>query len=355
MHVSPFKLSNWLAVHHSPGVGPAKFHNYLQLDPILQNIPIGLQPDWCSVDADLSWLQKNSDAHIITLLDERYPSILKNINNPPPVLYVRGDVSCISKPQIAMVGSRNPTTIGLQQAQYFAKHFASLGFVVTSGLALGIDTASHQGALSVIDGKTIAILGSGLDNIYPWQNKKLAASIIDNGCLVSDFPIGTQPLASNFPRRNRIISGLSLGVLVVEAALNSGSLITARYAADQGREIFAIPGAIHNDKIKGCHQLIRQGAKLVESAEDVLEELAALLKYVIRDKRASSNVSSSEKANLSVLQEQLLNKVDYESTSVDIIVRRSGLAAGIVSAILLELELLGFITVVPGGYARKLG
>ena len=346
-------LENWLTLYHAKGVGVTKFHDHLLLDPALENLPTDLDVDWLGVERDLLWLNKNHDAQIITLHDDNYPSLLKNIGRPPPLLYVAGDSSCLAAPQIAMVGSRNPSTAGLQQAGYFAKHFAELGFIVNSGLAVGIDAACHNGALNTTTGKTIAVLAQGLDSIYPRKHEQLAARIKDRGCLVSEFPIGTQPLANHFPGRNRIISGLSVGVLVVEAALSSGSLITARYAAEQGREVFAIPGSIHNPKVKGCHQLIRQGAKLVESAEDVLEEIVSLLNCVIRDKNATLN--NQQAANLSEQQGRLLRSIDYEPTCVDSIVGRTGLAAGAVSAILLELELDGFIAAVPGGYARKLG
>jgi len=355
MQTSTSTLRNWLALYHCPGIGAAKFHSYLQADPQLNNLPIGLQPNWAGVERDLAWLEQNNNTRIITLLDEDYPALLKNIVNPPPILYLQGDYSCLAAPQIAMVGSRSASSVGLQQAEYFAKHFTNLGFMVTSGLALGIDAASHRGALSTHGGKTIAVLAQGLDSIYPANHKNLASHLINSGCLVSEFPIGTRPLANHFPRRNRIISGLSIGVLVVEAALNSGSLITARYAVEQGREVFAIPGSIHNPKVKGCHQLIRQGAKLVESPEDVLEELAALLNYVIRDKNATTGAVDPQKANLSEPHGRLLKTIDYEATCVDAIVGRTGLAVSVVGALLLDLELYGFITAVPGGYARKLG
>ncbi len=354
MRVSICQLRNWLAVYHSPGVGSAKFHAYLRVDPHLAALPTGITPNWSGVESDLAWLQQPNTA-IITLLDDRYPSLLKNIPSPPPLLYVRGDVNILSKPQLAIVGSRRPTAQGLEQAEYFARHFASLGFVVVSGLALGIDSASHKGALAANGGQTIAVLGNGVDYIYPAQNRSLTAKILTNGCLVSEFPIGTKPIAHHFPRRNRIISGLSLGVLVVEAAQDSGSLITAKYAGEQGREIFAIPGSISNSQVKGCHELIRQGAKLVESPSDVLEELPTLLKYAIRDKNAAAASVNPRLALLSTQQHQLLNRIDYEVTNVDIIVERVGLSTSIVGGMLLELELQGLITAVPGGYARKLG
>lgn len=347
-------LRNWLGLSHCAGVGPVKFSEHLQLSPNLDELPVGIKPDWRAVDQDLAWQAKTPDAKILTLTDPEYPSLLKNIAAPPPILYVRGDLEYLRIPQIAMVGSRNPSTIGVQYAEFFAKHFAHLGFIVTSGLAAGIDAASHIGALAAADGKTIAVLGHGLDRIYPWQHKKLADEIISRGCLVTEFPIHTEPLAHNFPRRNRIISGLSLGVLVVEARLESGSLITAKYAAEQGREVFAIPGAINNPKVMGCHQIIRQGAKLVEKPEDVLEELTALLNYVIRDKKATANTQGL-KVTLSAAQQGLLQHVNYETTNIDKVIYNSGLSASEVGSILMELELNGFIAAVPGGYLRKLG
>ena len=337
MQGSAQALTPWLALYHSPGIGAAKFQAYLQVDPTLSNVVSDFKPDWRGVDRDLAWLDQNSNARIITLADKSYPQILKNIACPPPILYVQGDYSCLATPQIAMVGSRTPSAIGLQQAEYFARHFANLGFIVTSGLALGIDGASHRGALSAIGGKSVAVLAHGMGTIYPSTHNNLALKLVDNGCLVSEFPIGTQPLANHFPRRNRIISGLSIGVLVVEAALNSGSLITAKCAVDQGREVFAIPGSIHNPKVKGCHQLIRQGAKLVESPEDVLEEVSALLNYVIRDKNATAVTMDPRKAALSEQQGRLLQAIDYEATCVDAIVGRTGLAVSAVAANLLNI------------------
>lgn len=285
-------LVNWLALSHCKGVGPATFHNYLFRDPSLSVIPANLQPDWSAVDRDLQWLQLNPHAHIITLLDCNYPSLLKKIANPPPILYVLGDIECLALPQIAIVGTRNPSSIGIQNAGYFSQQLVKMGFIITSGLAIGIDGFAHQGALEVQDGKTVAVLAHGLDSIYPGCHTNLAEQIKSNGCLVSEFAIGAPVVPGNFPRRNRIISGLSLGVLVVEAAFKSGSLITAGYAADQGREVFAIPGLINSAKVRGCHQLIRQGAKLVESAADVREELESLLNCVIRDKNASDSMVS---------------------------------------------------------------
>jgi len=223
------------------------------------------------VAKDVEWLQQPGH-HLLTLTDADYPSHLREIPDPPPLLFVRGDPAILAYPQIAMVGSRNPTPMGREIASAFAKELAEMGFVITSGLAIGIDGAAHRGTLSV-GGPTIAVVGTGLDRIYPARHRELGLEIIKTGACVSEFFLGTPPLAVNFPQRNRIISGLSLGVLVVEATTRSGSLITARLAGEQGREVFAIPGSIHNPLARGCHMLLRQGAKLVESASDVIEEL----------------------------------------------------------------------------------
>ena len=228
--------------------------------------------DWSAVDRELQWAEI-SENHVVTVLDADYPKQLCEIKSPPLVLFVQGDINLLSQPQLAMVGSRNATPIGVETAEQFARYLTQCGLTITSGLALGIDAASHCGAIR--SGKTIAVLGTGLDFIYPKRNQQLAIEIVKSGgAVISEFPLGTPPERKNFPRRNRIISGLSLGVLVVEATLYSGSLITARLAGEQGREIFAIPGSIHNPVARGCHQLIRCGAKLVETAQDIIEELA---------------------------------------------------------------------------------
>lgn len=354
MYSSTTNLRNWLGLYHSVGVGPVNFQKYLAVDPVLEVIPQNLKTDWHGVDVDLSWLQQHNDAAIITLNDPNYPQQLKQIANAPPVLYVRGNYKCLQKLQLAIVGSRNPTAHGVQSARKFAAALVDHGFVVTSGMALGIDGASHQGAMTA-HGETIAVLGSGLDIIYPPQHRSLAGLIIEQGCLVSEFPVGTQVAAYNFPRRNRIISGLSIGVLVIEAALKSGSLITADYALEQGREIFAVPGSINNPQIKGCHDLIRHGAKLVDSVTDVLDELQPLLQRDIRGRNAAADLNKLKKVKLSEMQQDVLNKIDHEPVCVDAIVVRSGLATSVVGAILLELELHGLITTMPGGYTRRFG
>jgi len=226
------------------------------------------------IDKTLAWAAEPGN-HVLTLADANYPQALLSIADPPPLLYAKGRTELLSRPGVAIVGSRNATAQGMQNAERFAQTLSNAGLCVISGLALGIDAAAHAGACSASPehGSTIAITGTGLDLVYPAKHRALAHRIAEHGCLLSEYPIGTAAIASNFPRRNRLISGMSLGVLVVEAALQSGSLITARSALEQGREVFAIPGSIHSPLAKGCHQLIRQGAKLVESAQDVLEEL----------------------------------------------------------------------------------
>ncbi len=219
---------------------------------------------------------EGDNRHLITLHDARYPTLLREIDDAPPMLFIQGDPTILNLPQIAIVGSRNPSASGRQTATDFAHFLASAGLAITSGLADGIDGAAHQGALETKN-STLAVTGTGLDRVYPAKHRELAHRIAEQGALISELPPGTPPIPANFPRRNRIISGLSLGTLVVEAAQKSGSLITARLATEQGREVFAIPGSIHNPLARGCHALIRQGAKLVETAGDILEELAPLL------------------------------------------------------------------------------
>jgi DNA processing protein len=252
-----------------------------------------------------------------------------------------------------MVGSRNPTTVGSETARDFARHLAGMGLTITSGLALGIDAASHRGALDA-KGQTISVMGTGVDRIYPAAHRDLAHAIVaGGGALVSEYPPGTPPLSGNFPRRNRIISGLSLGTLVVEAARQSGSLITARMAGEQGREVFAIPGSIHNPLARGCHQLIRDGARLVETAQDVLAELAPRLRGLIAEAlETREQTIPGEDESLDEEYQRLLVHVGDEATPVDRLVERSGLTAEVVSSMLLILELRGLITPVPGGYSR---
>ena len=279
--------------------------------------------------------------HIITLHDSRYPAHLKTINDPPPLLYVRGDPDYLQQPQLAMVGSRSPTTVGKRTACDFAEFLSNSGITITSGLARGIDGASHQGALQGIAG-TVALVAHGLDIVYPASHQKLAEAISQRGAIVSEVPIGTAPHKGLFPRRNRIISGLSLGTLVVEAALKSGSLITAKHALEQGREVFAIPGSIHNPLARGCHQLLRQGAKLVETAEDILEELAPHLKSApsATNKKFEADKSGEK---LDPDHQKLLKCLEYEPVTIDELVNRSGFTAAEVASMLLIMELEGSV------------
>lgn len=312
-------------------------------------------PDWAAVERDLAWPDRPGH-HLLAFADPRYPPLLREIPGPPPVLFVRGDPAHLSRPQIAIVGSRNPTLSGRDTGREFARHFAGVGLVVTSGLALGVDAAAHQGALAVAGGCTVAVTGSGLDRIYPASHRDLAEAIAEGGALVSEFAPGTPPLAANFPRRNRILTGLSLGTLVVEAAVRSGSLISARLAVEQGREVFAIPGSIHNPLSRGCHRLIREGAKLVETAEDVLEELAPLAGVSVeaaRQFRSGNSSGGGATEALDELQLRVLEAVGYEPTAVDLVVVRTGLTPDAVCSMLLVLELHGLVASTPGGHYSR--
>lgn len=302
------------------------------------------QVNWKQMDHDLNWCEK-SHCHILTSDDERYPLLLREITDPPLVLFVRGQTDVLSSPQLAMVGSRNPTVTGKELAGEFAYTLSKAGLVITSGLAEGIDGASHRGALRA-NAPTIAVCGTGLAHVYPASHRKLADEIIEKGALVSEFPPSAPPRAKHFPIRNRTISGLSMGVIVVEAALQSGSLITARYANEQGREVFAVPGSIHNTVARGCHYLIQQGAKLVENAGDILGELGALHAVIVES-------PSVKRAPLDKEKKDFLEKIGYEITALDAIILQSGLTAGEVSSMLLSLELDGYITVTTGGYLRN--
>lgn len=309
-------------------------------------------PDWAAIEADLRWVE-TSGAHLIPCTSPAYPALLARTVGAPPVLYVLGDVETLSVPQLAIVGSRNPTVSGKSTAKEFAAFFARAGLGITSGLALGIDAASHEGALQA-GGLTIAVCGCGLDQTYPRQNESLAARIRDSGALVSEFPPRTAPLRAHFPQRNRIISGLSLGTLVVEAARHSGSLITARYALEQGREVFAIPGSIHNPLARGCHKLIRDGAKLVEAADDVLTELRIpLIEQPLAASSQSSATSADAASALDKDYEMLLDALAFEPASIDVLVDRTGLPGDSVASMLLILELEGRVSPQPGGrYSR---
>jgi DNA processing protein len=304
------------------------------------------------INRTLAWAD-HADNHVLTLADYRYPKALLNITDPPPVLYAKGDISLLTRPSIAIVGSRNATTQGMQNAERFAQVLSAARLTVISGLALGIDAAAHRGALlhnrdTHDRGSTVAVTGTGLDLVYPARHRELAHQIAEVGCLLSEYPLGTPAIASNFPRRNRIISGLSMGVLVVEAAAQSGSLITARSALEQGREVFAIPGSIHSPLSKGCHMLIRQGAKLVESAQDILEEL--------RWNRGNlSAPAHNETPQTDSSLQHLLDVAGYDPVSIDQLLQRSDWSVAEVQAGLLTLELNGQMELLPGGQYRRIG
>jgi DNA processing protein len=239
-------------------------------------------PNLETAELGLQWLGKDNN-HLITLAEAHYPQALLEIPDPPPILYAKGDLTCLTMPGIAMVGSRNSSVQGEKNAEVFAYALSEQGFCIISGMALGIDGAAHRGALNNKNGRTIAVAGTGLDIVYPAKHRELAHRIVDQGLVISEYPIGTPARPQNFPRRNRIISGLSLGCLVVEANTQSGSLITAKCATEQGREVFAIPGSIHTPMSKGCHELIKQGAKLVDCINDITDELAPYLSHSINE------------------------------------------------------------------------
>ena len=293
------------------------------------------------IDYDMSWLEQQNNS-VITYNDTHYPAQLKEIADPPPVLFVRGNPDLLSLPQIAIVGSRNPSALGEETAFNFAKALSLYGFVITSGLALGIDGASHRGALNA-QGYTVAVAGTGLDRVYPARHKELATEIVNTGVMISEFPPGTNAKANHFPRRNRIISGLCQGLLVVEAAKQSGSLITARMALEQNREVFAIPGSIHNPLARGCNALIREGAKLVETTQDILEELN---QYYQQDEKL---IPFTLQSTLDLEQQTLLNLVMFSPTSIDTLVENSNESVEVISSMLLILELQGYIEATPGG------
>jgi len=292
------------------------------------------------------WLE-DSAHQIIERGADDYPELFEQIQDPPSLLYVNGDPDVLHLPAIAIVGSRNPTQGGARNAFEFARYLGSIGFCIVSGLAEGIDTAAHRGALDA-GAKTVAFLGHGVDRVYPASNRDLAHEIAGNGALVSEFPLGTHPHRSLFPQRNRLISGLSLGTLVVEAARRSGSLITARLAGEQGREIFALPGSIHNPLARGCHELIRQGAKLVETADDIVAELAPLATHVQQNTLEST--TKTRPATIADAQYLLLKKcLGHDPISVDELAENSGLTIEEVSSMLLILELEGEVESLSGG------
>lgn len=366
-------LEHWLRLVLTEGVGPQTARELLArfglpgdvlaagFQALQKCVPEKLAHALCAtpddamrsrIEATLAWAAEEGN-HVLTLADEAYPRSLFSIADPPPLLYAKGRIELLARPAMAIVGSRNATAQGMQNAERFAQTLSASGLTVVSGLALGIDAAAHAGACSADpqSGSTIAVTGTGLDLVYPARNRPLAHRIAAHGCLLSEYPLGTPAIASNFPRRNRLISGLSLGVLVVEAALQSGSLTTARSAIEQGREVFAIPGSIHSPLAKGCHLLIRQGAKLVESAQDILEELRwpAAAAAVVGERNVTAAPADDHAA-------RVLQAAGHDPASVDQLAERSGLSAADVQAALLSLEMDGVLgRLADGRYQRLAG
>lgn len=299
-------------------------------------------PDPERLDTALRWLDDPAN-RVITLADDAYPRLLLEISDPPPLLYVKGNPDLLDHAALAVVGSRNATQQGRANAEAFSRELSAGGFTIVSGLALGIDAAAHLGGLAAAS-SSVAVVGTGLDIVYPARNRDLAHRLAEEGALVSEFALGTPALASNFPRRNRLISGLSRGCLVVEAALKSGSLITARYALEQGREVFAIPGSIHSSLSKGCHLLLKQGAKLAESSQDILEELGASVQ---------GRVATIEPDDEGTEDNPVLAALGYDPLDLDALCQRSGLTPESASAMLLILELEGVVSRLPGGKFQR--
>ncbi len=356
----------WCALLRAPGVGCQTLNPLLAdgtaaralLDRPPPVLPAALadylrEPDWAGVEQDMRWLEQPHN-HLLRITDPAYPGRLRELANPPTALFLHGDPDLLDLPQLAVVGSRNPTGGGQRTALEFAEHLATAGLVVSSGLARGVDAAAHEGALRA-GGLTLAVTGTGLDRVYPAKNRALAHEIAQHGLLISEFPSGTPPLPANFPRRNRILAALSLGVLVVEAALKSGSLITARLAADSGREVFAIPGSIHNPLARGCHALIRDGAKLVETGQHVLEELAPLLGMPAPQPGAQEQCISPGTEPPDPGHQAVLDAMGFDPATTDQIVERTGFPAGEVSSILLLLEMQGHVSSSTGGLFTRLG
>jgi DNA processing protein len=358
-------LASWLQLSLTPGLSPAALRNMLRQCGLPQAVLArpraalaefappavlaALESDAVqqAVSRALEWAAQ-ADRRVITLADDSYPRMLLEIADPPPLLYAQGRVELLQHPALAIVGSRNATPQGEANALAFAKALSDAGLTIVSGLALGIDAAAHRGGLAGASG-TIAVLGTGLDVIYPQRNADLARQIAARGLLLSEFPLGTGPAGHNFPRRNRLISGLARGCLVVEAALASGSLITARAAADQGREVFAIPGSIHSPLAKGCHALLKSGAKLVESADDVLAELSGF-----RASGYASTTGGHRAAAEGAAEAGLLAHMGHDPVDVDSLCSRTGMSAEQITSELLRLELDGRVTALPGGLYQRL-
>ncbi|MDQ7968985.1 MAG: DNA-processing protein DprA [Oxalicibacterium faecigallinarum] len=364
-------LSAWLRLMQTPGVGAEtarRLLGHFGLPQAIFNADIPALRDCVNERIAQALLAPPSDAllalierthewaaqegnHILTLADSNYPTCLLEIPDPPIILYAKGKPALLSQMALAVVGSRNATAQGIANAEKFSENLSQAGLTIVSGMALGIDTAAHEGGLKG-NGSTIAVIGTGCDLVYPARNRTLAHRIAEQGCLLSEYALGTPAIASNFPRRNRIISGLARGVLVIEAALQSGSLITARMAAEQGRDMFAIPGSIHSPLAKGCHQLIKQGAKLVESAQDILEELQYVSPASISMKASTQDmVEDTQTDDDSSI---VLHAMGFDPVDVDTLAARCAMDAAALSAQLLSLELAGRAEMLPGGMYRRI-
>ena len=367
------ELAHWIRLEQTPGVGPETARKLLAAFGLPENIfsssfsalqkvvsqrvaqALLAPPSDATqalLDKTLAW-SAATDNHVLTLADDAYPPALLDIPDPPLMLYAKGRLALLSAPALAVVGSRNATVQGIANANQFSQALSQAGLTIISGMALGIDAAAHQGGMRGA-GSTVAVIGTGADIVYPARNRSLAHQIAAAGCIVSEYPLGMPAIAANFPRRNRIISGLACGVLVIEAALQSGSLITARMAADQGRDVFAIPGSIHSPLSKGCHLLIKQGAKLVESAQDILEELrhfnpsAGAATTAVSPLPASANPKDP-------LASRLLIALGFDPVHMDMLAQRSGFDIATVSTQLLTLELDGLVERLPDGAYRRVG
>jgi DNA processing protein len=341
--LTPAGFRKLLATHSSPeaicAAGRATLSRSVA-DSVAAAIVRGPDPE--RLDKALRWLDDSAN-RVITLADKAYPSLLLEISDPPPLLYVKGNPDLLDHASLAVVGSRNATQQGRANAEAFSRELSDGGFTIVSGLALGIDTAAHVGGLGGAS-SSVAIVGTGLDIVYPARNRDLAHRLAEAGALVSEFALGTPALASNFPRRNRLISGLSRGCLVVEAALKSGSLITAGYALEQGREVFAVPGSIHSSLSKGCHLLLKQGAKLAESSQDILEELGAVV---------PGRLTTIESVDDGTEENPVLAALGFDPLDLDVLCQRSGLTPESASAMLLTLELQGVVSRLPGGKFQR--
>jgi DNA processing protein len=392
------ELCAWLALHQTPHLSGAALRRLikhtsdpedifrlsestltaLKIDPRAQR-SLSLETDYQRIDKSVA-LIKSLNISVLPICHEDYPLLLKQISDPPPLLYVRGNIALLNQPQLAMVGSRRSSKQGKENAFRFAAEFARNGFTVNSGLALGVDAQCHRGALAA-EGNTVAVLGTGVDVVYPAANRMLFDQMVECGAVVSEFPLGTQPRPSLFPKRNRVISGMSLGVLVVEAALKSGSLITARCALEQGREVFAIPSSIHNPAGHGCHALIKQGAKLVETTADVLEEFEGWLlsshsnnemtaeditedkvevpvKDIVGPEVITAKNTKNDQTiafntpNLSPEEKKIIDLLGFDPATMDLLQQRSGCSLAELASVLTTLELKGLIENTAGSYQR---